>query len=339
MGSSWARYVGSSLIAVQSGAGAGDGEGRVERETGLDGGTRLVESTKLREGGGQPKICEADNFGWPRSPVDTTRPLAPNCRGGCFATARDSHPDVSHRIARTEAQGLGNVSLCFFGATDENLAKSDSGMGVGEISIQRQRMFTFGDALRRALGEYVDKSQQHMATAHGPGPTTRLWSTSLRPPRRPPWDRSQRMCALARVRARRSNERVDIVGIGGERAIEKAARLRNIVRGQTLIEPSQTLKIEVHRVGVRRLFRASRLGGDELGVQRVRQARDDFVLHVEEIGERLIEPLGPEMIAGFGVDELDVDAHAVSAALNAALEDVADVQLAADLLQIDGLPL
>ena len=45
------------------------------------------------------------------------------------------------------------------------------------------------------------------------------------------------------------------------------------------------------------------------------------------------------MIARFGVDELDIDAHAVSAALNAALEDIADVQLAPDLLQIDGLPL
>src|SRR5271157_4561437 len=39
------------------GAGAGDGEGRVERETGLDGGIRLVRSTKLREGRGQVKIC------------------------------------------------------------------------------------------------------------------------------------------------------------------------------------------------------------------------------------------------------------------------------------------
>ena len=174
------------------------------------------------------------------------------------------HPGVSQRIARTEAQGLGNVSLCFFGATDKNLTNSDKGMGLGEISIQRQRMFTFGDALRGALGEYVDKSQQHMAT-------------------RMVWDRRQgfgqlrfgrregrhgighkEKCALDHVRARRSNERVDIVGIGGERAIEKAARLRDIVRGQTLIEPSQTLKIEVHRVGVRRLFRASRLGGDEL---------------------------------------------------------------------------
>jgi|SRR5271165_2300371 len=38
------------------GAGARDGEGRVEREASLDGGMRLVESTKLREGGAQHKM-------------------------------------------------------------------------------------------------------------------------------------------------------------------------------------------------------------------------------------------------------------------------------------------
>jgi hypothetical protein len=46
---------------------------------------------------------------------------------------------------------------------------------------------------------------------------------------------------------------------------------------------------------------------------------------------------GPKMIARLGVDQLHIDAHAVPAALNAALEDIADVQLAADLLEIDGL--
>src|SRR5208283_4561265 len=114
-----------------------------------------------------------------------------------------------------------------------------------------------------------------------------------------------------------------------------AAGLCNNVGGYAPIEPSQTLKIEVHRVRVRGLFRASRLGGGELGVERARQPRDDFVLHLEEIGERFIEPLGPEMIARFGVDELDIDAHAVSAALNAALEDIADFQLAPDRLHIE----
>ena len=39
------------------------------------------------------------------------------------------------------------------------------------------------------------------------------------------------------------------------------------------------------------------------------------------------------MIDRFGVDELDVDPYAVTGALNATLEDVADVQFAAELLQ------
>src|ERR1700722_1415914 len=142
-------------------------------------------------------------------------------------------------------------------------------------------------------------------------------------------------CAFDYVRACRSNERGNIVGIGGESEVEKSASLRNVVGGYTPIEPSQTLKIEVHRVGGWSPFRASSFGGVELGVQRVRQARDDFVLHVEEIGERLIEPLGPEMITRFGVAELHVNAHAVSAALNTAFEDIADVQLAPDRLHVD----
>ena len=75
-------------------------------------------------------------------------------------------------------------------------------------------------------------------------------------------------------------------GSAVRRAIEEAASLRDIVRGHTLVEPSQTLKIEVHGVGVRSLFRAPGLDGDKLGVQRVCQARNDFVLHVEEIGPR-----------------------------------------------------
>ena len=125
MGSSWARYVGSSLLAVQGSAGAGDGEGRVERETGLDRGMRLVQSTKLREGGGQIKICGRIIS------IGLDRPAKPRDRLLIFAEvelrqAREIHPDISHRIARTEAQGLSNVCLGFFGATDKDLTSSDN---------------------------------------------------------------------------------------------------------------------------------------------------------------------------------------------------------------------
>ena len=136
--------------------------------------------------------------------------------------------------------------------------------------------------------------------------------------------------AIDRVRSRRSHKRIDIAGVSNQRAIETPVRFHHILRGVPLIDPGHALKIEVHRIGVRRLFRASRLGGGELGVQRKGQTRDDFVLHVEAIGERLVEALGPAMIAGFGIDELHVDAHAIAAALNATLDDVADVQLTSD---------
>jgi hypothetical protein len=72
-------------------------------------------------------------------------------------------------------------------------------------------------------------------------------------------------------------------------------------------------------------------------LQRPSQPRDDFVLHVEEIGQGLVEPLGPEMIARFGVDELHVDTHATSAALDAALQHIAHIQLAPDRLHIERL--
>ena len=240
-------------------------------------------------------------------------------------------------VSRGEGTAAPDVILFLFGTTDENLTKSDERMSAGKISIQRQRMFTLGDAVRSALREYLDIPQQPMAA-------------------RVVWNRRQgfgqfcfgrrecrhrighkEICALAHVGARRSNERVDIFGIGGEGAIEKAPRLCGTFRGRALIEPSHSLKIEVHRVGGRGPLGAARLGGDELRIQCACQARNDFVLHVEEIGEGLVEPLGPELIAGFGVDELDIDAHAVSAALDTAFKHVADVQLAADRLHVKRL--
>jgi hypothetical protein len=50
------------------------------------------------------------------------------------------------------------MSLGFIGAPNGNLAISNHRMGVGEISIQHQRVLTFGDALRSPLCEYPDNS-------------------------------------------------------------------------------------------------------------------------------------------------------------------------------------
>ena len=161
MGSSWARYVGSSLIAVQAARAREMEKVGLSARPALTAESRLVQSAKLREGGGQHKMwMRIISVGLDRPPKPRDR-LLPTAEVE-LRHARVDHPDVSQRIARTEAQGLGNVSLGFFGATDKNLTTSDNGMGVGEISIQRQRMFAFGDALCGALGQDVDNSQEQM---------------------------------------------------------------------------------------------------------------------------------------------------------------------------------
>ena len=90
-----------------------------------------------------------------------------------------------------------------------------------------------------------------------------------------------------------ADQRLDIAGIERERLFIKAARLRQIFGSQSLIRASHALKIEVHRVGKRCPLRAPRFGLDQLCAQLTGKPRDNLVLHVEEIGHRLVEALGP----------------------------------------------
>jgi len=53
------------------------------------------------------------------------------------------------------------------------------------------------------------------------------------------------------------------------------------------------------------------------------------------VSRRLIEPFGPKVIAAFGINKLRVDPKPIAASLYRAFEHVADVQFAADLLEID----
>jgi hypothetical protein len=55
------------------------------------------------------------------------------------------------------------------------------------------------------------------------------------------------------------------------------------------------------------------------------------------VGDGLVEAFGPEMRSDVRFDELDVDAHAISRPLHAAFEEIADVELAPNLLQVDQL--
>ena len=83
-------------------------------------------------------------------------------------------------------------------------------------------------------------------------------------------------------------------------------------------------------------------GAPELGIADGRGNRDrnglgDFVLHREDVGEIAIVALGPDVVAGFGFDELCADADAIARLPHAAFEHVAHTKLAPDLLHIDRL--
>ena len=66
---------------------------------------RLVKATKLRERGGQHEMrCRIISVGLDRPSKPRDRLLL--TAEVVLRDARDGHPDISHRIARTEAQGL-----------------------------------------------------------------------------------------------------------------------------------------------------------------------------------------------------------------------------------------
>ena len=139
-------------------AGSGNAEGRVEREAGFDSGMRLVQAAQLRQGGAQNEICIGEiSVGLDRAPKprDCLLPVAEEV----LRYARNIHPAVGQRIAWAEAQGRSDAVLRLFGVADKKLADSNEGMGLGEISIELQRMFTFGDALRGPPRQNVDMSQ------------------------------------------------------------------------------------------------------------------------------------------------------------------------------------
>ena len=73
----------------------------------------------------------------------------------------------------------------------------------------------------------------------------------------------------------------------------------------------------------------------QLDRQRADDLLDHLVLRREDVREIAIEPLGPEMPAAAGIDELRRDAHAIAGLADAALEHEAHAQVASDLLHLD----
>src|SRR6266545_863406 len=78
---------------------------------------------------------------------------------------------------------------------------------------------------------------------------------------------------------------------------------------------------------------------DQLDVACAGQPGGDLILHVKEVGARLVETSGPQMRAALGIDQLRVYPDPLARVLHAAFEDVSHAELATDLTGVDRLVL
>src|SRR5215831_21344370 len=81
------------------------------------------------------------------------------------------------------------------------------------------------------------------------------------------------------------------------------------------------------------------LGEAQPRFDRANDIRRHLVLQIENVVDRTVETVGPDMRAGGGVNQLASDAHAVAGLAHAALEHVTHTKLVADLTQIWGFAL
>ncbi len=85
--------------------------------------------------------------------------------------------------------------------------------------------------------------------------------------------------------------------------------------------------------------RTGGLGGLQCRLDHAGDARGHLVLKLEDIFERAVEPIGPQMRAGHRVDQLADNAHATAGLAHRAFEHVPNAEFAADLLHVDRLAL
>ena len=138
---------------------------------------------------------------------------------------------------------------------------------------------------------------------------------------------------------RQRGQGVDVVGVEPQGLLEQGAGADRLLRPKAEVHHRLAAEIEVH--GVRRggAGGAAGLGGDELDVEGAGEAGDDLVLGLEDVGDRLVEALRPQMGAAFDVDQLDGHPQAIPGALDRTLQGVAHVERLADLAGVDGAPL
>ena len=137
-----------------------------------------------------------------------------------------------------------------------------------------------------------------------------------------------------------AGQRHDIVGVDFERLLEQSpGRIVVVFRQRLQLEHGIAAHREIDDVGVVGMRASCGLRLDELEAQSIVQSRHDLILQLEQVADVFLEAFGPEMGAGFRIDELRVDTHPVPIPLCRAFEDVPHAEFLADLLGVDGFAL
>src|SRR5262249_13012009 len=123
-----------------------------------------------------------------------------------------------------------------------------------------------------------------------------------------------------------------------DRAVEEFQRLL-VARPRPWVNGGVRPQITI--VGVEAL---GRLAADALDLRALELRRDGadhalghLVLELENILERPVEPIRPDVRSGSRIDELRGDAYPVRRLAHAAFEHIADAELATDLLHVHGM--
>ncbi len=226
-------------------------------------------------------------------------------------------------------------------ASEEELHQPGIGVRQGEVAVEADGELEFAERLRRCAHGVEQETSAETRPRAG-----RREGDGLR-------DRCLRSLDLVgsvvrnvgvhfpQMSVGETEQRRDVSIVEAERGLEETARCPHRLQAQGLVPDRLAAHGEINGVEIIGPLarRPPAFGRGELDLDHAGEPGDNLVLHAEEIGARLVEPLGPEMRPSVRVDQLRVDPDTVSRTLDAAFHDVAHAKLAADLARIDGLAL
>jgi hypothetical protein len=248
----------------------------------------------------------------------------------------DAAIDRCAGVARAQPERPARREVAVFPTAAIGQRQPIEALGQREAGIELQGELELGQAVVEATGEQQGVAQRMMCPRV-------LAVGANRRPRRALGDRHGGRHVLPThvggegMAGRQHAQRLAVVGIDADRLLEQRLR-HDIVLPRDAPVVGQSPHDEVP--GIEAVGRATpgvrAFRGVELRLDGGHDGLRDLVLDGEDIGQRAIVALRPDMAAGGDRIELGGDSHAIARLADAALHDIAHAEFAADLGEMDG---